>query len=206
MLADSQGQGMIIWPIALKLFQSVMLQTRPNWTGKRGIGVGSMRHAGTRPTLPWDDGDRPPSINFGRYDRPPIAAATVSRNFGLCALGIRRENLSELDDPHKAVQYGNNNLQPAVIHALKPLPAVQKRITGIATDSTLTPLANAIVNLFRVDYDSGNNKIYTHIGKTISDATGSYSFFVNTNSNYRVTADKSDLTTAGVSYDTLIGT
>lgn len=205
MLADSQGRGLIIWPIALKLFQSAMLQTRPRWTGGRGITVGSMRHAGTRPTLPWDDADRPPSINFGKFDTPPRAADTTSRNFALCAVGIRRENLSEIDNPHKAKQYGNNFNQPAVVHSLKPLPALQKTITGIAKDNTLTPLPNAIINLFRVDYDSGRNKTYTHIGKTISDSTGSYSFYVNTNSTYRVTADSSDLSTAGVSYDTLIG-
>jgi hypothetical protein len=83
------------------------------------------------------------------------------------------------------------------------MPTEQRALTGIAKDSTLTILPNAIVNLFRIDYDSGNNKIYTHIAKSITDATGTYNFFVNRTSKYRVTADKSDLTTAGVSFDTL---
>jgi protocatechuate 3,4-dioxygenase beta subunit len=83
------------------------------------------------------------------------------------------------------------------------MPTEQRLLTGIAKDSGGSPLANAIVNLFRVDYDSGNNKIYTHIGKSISDASGVYTFYVNRTSKYRVTADKNDLTTAGISYDTL---
>jgi hypothetical protein len=203
MLADSQGRGLIIWPIAVKLFQSVMLQTRPRWTGGRGITVGSMRHAGIRPTLPWDDSDRPPSINYDMYNLPPNANRTVSRNFALCALNIRRENLSEVDNPHIGVQYGMKGLTPAVVHPLKPMPTEVRALTGIAKDSTLTILPNAIVNLFRIDYDSGNNKIYTHIGKAITDSTGAYTFFVNRTSKYRVTADKSDLTTAGISFDTL---
>ena len=203
MLADSQGRGLIIWPIAQKLFQSVMFQTRPKWTGGRGITVGSMRHAGTRPTLPWDAASRPPSIDFGKFAKPPIAFETTSRNFALCALDNRRENLSEIDSAQRALQYGLFNPQPAVVHALKPMPTEQRLLTGIAKDSGGSPLANAIVNLFRVDYDSGNNKIYTHIGKSISDASGVYTFYVNRTSKYRVTADKNDLTTAGISYDTL---
>lgn len=198
MLADSLGRGLIIWPIAQKLFQSVMLQQRPRWTGGRGITVGTSRFAGTRPALPWEDYDRPPAINYGRVDSPPRAFDTLFGNFALCALGLRRILLSDIVKP-----WPSKTQTPGVIHSLKPMPREVRILTGIAQDSTLAILPNAIVNLFRVDFDSGRNKIYTHIGKAITNASGVYVFYVNRTSNYRVTADKSDLTTAGVSFDTL---
>jgi hypothetical protein len=200
MLADSQGRGNIIWPIAQKLFQSVMLQQRPKWTGGLRISVGSMRHAGTRPTLPWDDGDRPPVIAFSRYDTPPRAFHTTSRNFALCALNTRRENLSEIEDPHKAVQYGLLNYQPAVVHALKPLPATFFTISGVTRDSANTPLASCAVDLFETNTD-------IRIGSTTSNLDGNFYFKGERGKTYYIVAYKAGGTdVAGTTVNTLTAT
>jgi len=200
MLADSGGRGLIIWPIALRLFQSVMLQQRPRWTGGRAISVGSMRYAGTRPTMPWDDGDRPPNINFGRYDQPPNASKTVDKNFGLCVLGVQPINLSQVARPQQGALGG----QPAVVHALKPMPTEVFEITGVSEDKFGAVLAGCAMSLFRVDVDSGGNRVYTHLGNTVSDGSGNYVFAVNKGSSYRVTADSSGV--QGITVNTLTGT
>lgn len=203
MLADSQGRGLIIWPIAQRLFQSVMLQQRPRWTGGRRIPVGDQRNAGTRPALPWDDGDRPPVIGYGRYDQPPNASKTIYRNFALCALGVQPINLSNIARP----QAGQLGGQPAVVHAIKPLPASVFKITGITKDSAGSPLASCRVNLFRVEPDrvNANNITYTFIAWTTSDGSGNYSFTVNRASLYQVVSINSGGTVVGATLNTLIG-
>jgi hypothetical protein len=202
MTADSGNRGLIIWPIAQRLFQSVMLQQRPRFTGGRRIPVGDQRNAGTRPTLPWDDGDRPPNIAFYRYDKPAMAFQTVDRNFALCALRIQPINLSVI----ARLQLGQLGGQPAVVHALKPMPADVCEITGVSVDNAGSPLANCTMSLFRVDRDSGGNITYVHIGNTVSDGSGNYVFAVNRTSSYRVTADNSTGPVQGISLNTLTGT
>jgi len=201
MLANSQGQGMIIWPIAQKLFQSVMLQQRPRWTGGRMISGGSLRHAGTRPTLPWDDGDRPPKLNFGRYDKPPIAGDTKDRNFALCALGIQRENLSVIAKPLATVQFGTTMLIPAVVHTLKPMPAVKRTISGITKDETAAVLPNATVYLMGMD-----RGVPYVIGSQISNGSGVYSFEVGGGFFWVVSYKSGSPDKAGATLNTLSGT
>jgi hypothetical protein len=198
MLANSQGRGLIIWPIAQRLFQSVMMQSRPRWTGGRMIPVGSTRHAGTRPDLPWDERHRPPSINFGRFDRPPLAFQTVNKNFALCALGIPTVPLSNIVLP-----WASKSPSPGVVHGLKPMPNEVFKIIGVSKDNLGADLGFCTMNLFRVDIDSGNNRIYTHMGNTVSDVNGNYSFTVNRLSTYRVTGENGSV--VGMTVNTLTG-
>lgn len=203
MTADSGNRGQIIWPIAQKLFRSVMLQRRPRWTGGRRIPVGDARNTGTRPTLPWDDSDRPPSINYGKVDGPPTASATLPINFALCALGINTIRPSSIRKP----SFSNESVskQPAVVHSMKPMPAAVFTISGISKDNAGSVIANCTMSLFRVDYDSGNNLIYKFISQVISDASGNYSFEVNRTSTYRVTGDNSGGTVFGITNNNLQG-
>jgi len=55
-----------------------------------------------------------------------------------------------------------------------------------------------------LDRDSGGNKVYVHVGSTVSDGSGSYSFKVNKTSTYRVVADNGIV--VGTTLDTLTGT
>ena len=199
MLANSQGRGLIIWPIAAKLFQSVMLQQRPRFTGGRKIGLGNSRFPGTPPSLPWDDRDRPPVLNYGRYDKPPIVADITDANFSLCALGVNPINKALIMKPQKGILGG----QPAVVHALKVMPTEVFEINGVSKDSNDATLASCTMCLFRVDRDSGNNIIYTHLGNTTSDGSGNYSFVVNKGSTYRVTGENGSV--VGMTLNTLTG-
>jgi hypothetical protein len=150
--------------------------------------------------LPWDDSDRPPSINYGLVDAPALAGATLAGNFALCALRIKNIPPSQIVKP----AYSSKQSQPGVVHPLKPMPATVLKITGISKDSAGAPLGSCVMSLFRVDADSGNNLVYTFISNTTSDATtGSYTFNVNRNYNYMVTSNK--VTVAGITLNTLTG-
>jgi hypothetical protein len=186
MLAESQGRGQIIWPIAVKLFQSVMLQQRPRWTGGRGII--------SLPVLPWNTMNRPAAIGFYRYNLPPIAANVLNTDFGLCALGVQSFKPSNLKP---------SNLKPSVVHSLQPLPTEVFKIIGVSKDSSDAVLPNCTMCLFRLDRDSGNNIVYTHLGNTISDASGNYVFIVNKTSTYRVTGENGLV--VGMTLNTLTG-
>jgi hypothetical protein len=199
MLANSQGRGLIIWPIATKLFQSVMLQQRPRFTGGRKIGLGNSQFMGTTPTLPWDDGDRPPVLNYGIYDKPPIVADIIDINFALCELQVQPISKSVFKRPQKGVLGG----QPAVVHALKVMPTEVFEIIGVSKDSTNSILPNCTMCLFRKDFDSGINIIYTYLGNTTSDASGNYYFAVNKGSQYRVTGENGSV--VGMTINTLTG-
>lgn len=204
MTANSGNRGLIIWPIAQKIFTSVMNQQRPRWTGGRLIGIGSSRFSGTRPYMPWDVSNRPPVINFGKVNKPPIAADVLPKNFALCALQIQPIIPSNFVKP----AYSSSVFKaPGVVHELKPLPTAVFKLTGVSKDSVGDVLASCTMSLFRIDYDSGNNILYTFLGQTISDASGNYSFNVNSRSNYRVTGDKGGVTpVAGITLNTLTGT
>jgi hypothetical protein len=171
----------IIFPLREKIHR-LFLQQRPKSTGGRGVIL--------PPTLPFNVMNRPASINFGRYNQPPNLSSQIPFNYGLCVV-----------NPIKKV---SGNKKPDVVREVM-IPADITVLTGVSRDNTGAVLGNCIINLFRVDYDSGNNKIYTHVSKIISDANGNFSFNVNTTSQYRVTADSSNGVVAGVSYDTLIG-
>jgi hypothetical protein len=201
MTADSGNKGLIIWPIAQKLFQSVMNQQRPRWTGGRRITVGDQRSAGTRPVLPWNIMDRPPVIAFSRINTAPIASETLPDNFALCAVDIQPIISTKLTKLIKLTGLR----KPSVVHALKPLPAIYFFITGISRDSGGSVLANCRVSLFRVDYDSGLNKVYTFMGTTISSKIGYYIFAVNTTSQYMIVAYNSSETVAGATLNNLTG-
>ena len=194
MVADSGNRGLIIWPIAQRMFASkVMIQTRPRWTGGRVIPK--------LPVLPWAESDRPPSINFGRIDKPPIAASYLPSNFGLCgvnALSVRASGI-------KVEYYGNPNVKrtPSVIHEIKPQPATLDIIAGISKDNVGNVLANCDISLFRVDYDSGKNIVYTFVSSVHSDSNGFYEFNVNGMSSYMVVALNGSV--GGVTQNNLIG-
>lgn len=205
MVANSGNRGQVIWPIAQKLFKSVMCQQRPRWTGGRRIGVGSDRFAGTRPPLPWDDTDRPPVINYGRVDKPPIASMTLPKNFSLCALRVVPVSLSDI-----RVQQINSplvNKQPSVVHSLKPMPATTFYISGVSKDNTGAVLGNCIMSLFRVEKDptNPNYDIYTFISRCISDASGNYYFNVGLSMSYQITGTDGAETVWGITLNNLTG-
>ncbi len=166
MLANSRGRGMIIFPIAQKIFHSVLLQQRPRWTRGLTIPVGSTRHHGTRPSLPWDDSDRPPSINFGRNDKNPDTSKVLDANFGLCALGVQPINPSVIKKPH----FGLLGTQPSVVHPQKPMPAKYWVVSGVTKDSTGAVLGSCVVQLFRTIDDGIMDEI------TSNASTGAFEF------------------------------
>jgi len=199
MTANSGNRGIIIWPIAQKLFQSVMYQQRPRWTGGRPIPVGSMCHSGTRPVLPWDDSDRPPSINYGRVDAPPSAFRTLPLNFALCELGI-----NPIDPSNIRIQSYSNRVvitQPSVVHSLKPMPATFFSLSGVTRDNTGVPLGGCVVELYPTATDHGQEK-------TISNADGLYYFKSGVRGlNYYVVAYKAGGTDVfGTTKNTLVVT
>jgi hypothetical protein len=145
--------GPIIFPLRERLFTSALfLQTRPRSNGGRRVVL--------LPTLPWDDGDRPPTIGFGRVDKPPILAANVWPGFGLCAIGAVMSPLS-------AVRIPTVGSQPAVVHALKVMPATFFQIAGVTRDSAGARLGNCVVELYRTIGDAV-------VGDATSNADGNY--------------------------------
>lgn len=191
----------IIFPLKDKIGQTVFMQQRPRFTGGRKIGLGNSRFSGVAPALPWDDGDRPPVLNYGIYDKPPILADITDAFFGLCALGIQPINKAVILKPQKGTLGG----QPAVVHSLKVMPTEVFEIVGISKNNLGVALANCTMSLFRVDRDGGNNIVYTHLGNTVSDASGNYFFAVNKNSRYFVKAINAGATVFGVSNENLTG-
>lgn len=182
----------IIWPLRDTLFTSaVMLQQRPKWTGGRGIPA--------LPTMPWDDLDRPPAINFGRYGRPPIAASTLPVNFALAALQVPVIPLTAVLQPPYPSPYSEQLREPAVVHPLPP-PILRYVISGVTRDSTGAVLANCDVHLVESATDIERDQ-------TTSDANGQYSFTTaRVGTTYYVVAYKAgspDVT--GATVNTLTG-
>jgi len=182
--------GQIIWPIAHKLFRSVMLQQRPRFTAYQMIPE--------RPTLPWDDSDRPPQIFFGRVDLPPIALYTAPDNFALCALQLNpvlpnNKRLPAYSDP-------SVSRQPAVVHHLIPLPAKAYTITGITKDSAGAVLGSCNVFLFKTSTNE-------FVAATVSNAsTGVYTFPVSAGFYYYTVSYKAGSPdVAGTTFNTLFG-
>jgi hypothetical protein len=182
----------IIFPLREKIHR-LFLQQRPKYTGGRRVV--------TLPVLPWNNMDRPPVIGYGKVNLPPTVSLILPINYGQCATGVQPILLNSIKQVKQVKQ-----VKPQVVHPLKPLPATVYKLTGVSKDNTGAALGSCIMSLFRVDYDSGNNLIYTFMGSTVSDASGNYSFMVNTNSRYRVLADNSGNTLAGSSLNTLTGT
>jgi hypothetical protein len=191
----------IIFPLREKIGQTVFMQQRPRFTGGRKIGLGNSRFPGVAPALPWDDGDRPPVLNYGIVDKPPIMADIIDIFFGLCALGIQPINKAVILRPQKGILGG----QPAVVHSLKVMPTEVFGIIGVSKNNLGAPLANCTMSLFRLDRDSGNNIVYTFVSTTISDSSGNYFFAVNKNSMYFVKAINAGATVFGVSNENLTG-
>ncbi|MEY2855671.1 MAG: hypothetical protein RL030_2803 [Pseudomonadota bacterium] len=178
------GLRQIIWPLRGKIFQPVFLQTRPRWTGWRGI-VPS-------PVLPWNAAQRPPAINYGSVGKPPNADSIVPIDFGLCALGVRAGV--------RAGEKGRLAGTPSVIHALKPMPAKQWVITGITKDSAGAVLASCVVQLFRTVDD----KIMDEI---TSSAAGVFEFRSASNpsnTHYIVAYKAGSPDVAGTTVNTLV--
>lgn len=186
----------IIFPLREKL-HILFMQQRPRYTGGRRVI--------TLPVMPWDDADRPPVINFGIVDKPPTVAANIPYGFGLCATRIINIPLSYFKQPIYLSSFSEQRFEPAVVHAIKPLPATLFNISGVSKDNSGAVLPNCSMSLFRVDYDSGFNKVYIWQGNTISDASGNYYFNVNNVSNYMVIAYNSSGTVAGITLNILTG-
>jgi hypothetical protein len=184
----------IIWPLLAKLNPILAAQQRPRWTGGRPVSK--------LPSLPWDDMDRPPSINYGRTDLPPTAMSTMPSNFGLCAIRLISVRPSEISKP----PYAQAIRQPAVVHAIKPLPPKYYSITGITKDSSGNVLANCVVELHRTIIPT-NTDVITIVDRTTSDANGVFEFrSAATVSNYYLVAYKAGSPdVAGTTVNTLVG-
>jgi hypothetical protein len=76
-------------------------------------------------------------------------------------------------------------------------------ITGVSRDSSGVIIPNCTMNLFKVD-STGTYKTYTHMGTTISDGSGNYSFVVGAGA-YRVTGDNAAETLAGLTLNNISG-
>jgi hypothetical protein len=177
----------IIFPLREKIHR-LFAQQRPRYTG--GLRIAPL------PIMPWNNMNRPQAIGFNRYNLPPLVANILPTNYGLCVLGI---------PSFKPSSFKPSSFKPSVIHALKPMPTETFEIIGVSKDASGVALGSCTMNLFRIDYDSGNNLIYTHQGKVISDASGNYTFNVNKGSSYRITADNSTGPVMGVTVNTLTG-
>jgi hypothetical protein len=148
----------IIFPLREKL-SMLFAQQRPRWTGGRKIV--------TLPVMPWDDFDRPPVIGYGVVDKPPIAAANVWTGYGLCATGARAVPMSSQRQPAYLASFSEQRFEPAVVHALKPMPATFFTISGVTRDSTGAVLPGCAVDLFVTDTDA-------NVGSAVSNADGNY--------------------------------
>ena len=153
----------IIWPLIAKL-GPVAWQQRPIWTGRRGIPE--------PPSLPWDDNDRPPAINFGLADRPPIAVETAPTNFGLCAMGLQSVKLTSFLHPQRPRAFTEQTRTPAVVEAKPPATMTRFTFAGVSRDSTGAALANCQVLVFRT-YDN------VLVATTTSDGSGNWSVIVD---------------------------
>lgn len=152
----------LIWPLREKLFNPVMLQQRPRVTGGRRVI--------TLPVLPWDDADRPPVISYGRVDKPPILAANVWVGFGLCATGAVAWPLNAFKQPPYLSSFSEQRFEPAVVHALKPMPATYYTVSASTKTGTGTTLGSCQVGLFKTP---SGNRIDT---KTSDASTGAVEF------------------------------
>lgn len=179
----------IIFPLREKLKNGIFaLQQKPRWTGGRPIPEW--------PSLPWNDEDRPPQINFGTVDRPPIAAYALPSNYGLCALGlVSVEKKKQVLPPQ-----GSLWKIPSVVHELKIMPPTTYKISGITKDSTGAVLGNCTVQLFY----TANDKIADEV---TSNASGVYEFRSAAPAvNFYVVAYKAGSPdVAGTTVNTLIG-
>ena len=186
---DGKTQS-IIWPLLLKVNPILAMQQRPRWTAGRQIPE--------LPVLPWNDEDRPPQINFGKVDLPPMASYMFPRNFGLCALG----NVSVQKKLLLVSPYSNPNVIgiPAVVHELKPSPATFFTISGVTKDSTGAILGNCEVDLFESVGDR-------FMEETSSDSSGNYYFKspLRTKNYYVVAYKTGSPDVAGTTVNTLVG-
>lgn len=124
------------------------------------------------PGLPWNDSERPPSINFGQVDFSPIAADTVPLSFGLCALAAPPVPLSQSLHPQRMRSYYEQRRVPAVILANPPATMTRFTLSGISRDANGAVLASCQVLVFRT-YD----KVLA--AETTSDGSGVWSVIVD---------------------------
>jgi hypothetical protein len=132
----------VIWPLRQKLLQPVFMQQRPRWTGGRRIP--------SRPTLPWRFKDRPQNgqTSFNRIDRAPMAVDSLASRSAF---------------PRPVVT------RPAVVHALRPMPAPYYSIAGTTKDKTGAALGSCVVHLTKTASDMPVDQI-------TSDASGNFEF------------------------------
>jgi hypothetical protein len=183
----------VIFPLREKLFTgAVFLQQRPRWTGWRKVTV--------LPTLPWDDADRPPVIGYGLVELPPIAANTLPINYGLSALQVPTIQLSAVKQPPYPAPYSEQRYEPAVVHALQPLPAVFCTVSGRTLDSAGAVLGNCVAQLFDTATDA-------FLGEVISNADGYYYLRTTnqTRTHYVVAYKAGGTDVAGTTLNTLLG-
>lgn len=179
----------LIFPLRDKLKQRLFLQQRPKYTGGRRIPV--------LPTLPWDYSDK--SIDSGRVDLPPTVASALPYNFGLCALRVPQILATDKRLPQDS-SLNDLRLTPAVVHALKVLPAVFFTISGVTRDSNSAILGNCTLDLFRTSTD-------VLVERTTSDANGYYCFKgpARNTTHYVVAYKAGSPDVAGTTVSTLIG-
>jgi len=79
------------------------------------------------------------------------------------------------------------------------------RLSGVSRDSTGAALAGCTCDLFKVT-TNGSSKTYVHVGTTVSDGSGNYSFNVGNEGPFRVTFDLDGAPIrAGITLNTLGG-
>ena len=188
-----KGRRPLVWPLLDRLNPTVAMQMRPKALGNLGV---------TRPpTAPWDDGDRPPVVGYGRVEGTPRLWEVAPWNLGLSALNIRQKRIVEFLTNPRALVISEQRTEPAVVRPLK-LPARTATISGITRVlSTGVPLGVCVVELYLTATDEP-------LMKTTSDANGYFSFSVarfSPATHYMVAYKVGSPDTAGTTLNTLTG-
>lgn len=157
---NATGQTPIIWPLLAKL-GPIGMQRRPRYTAGRLIPM--------VPVLPWDDGDRPPTIGFGRVEGDPFVRRTMPVNLGLEAIGLHSQRQQDAKVLQRQNAMGSLTHPPVIRYLPRNATAPFYQIGGITRDSNGAPLGGCTVELYRTDTDE---RLLT----TVSDANGVYLF------------------------------
>ena len=157
---NATGQTPIIWPLLAKL-GPIGMQRRPR--GSVGRRIPEL------PVLPWDDGDRPPTVGYGRVEGDPSYRRVLPVNFGLARLGIQSYRRQDVKQLQRTGAQGSLN-HPAVVRYLtRNSQAPFYQLGGVTRDANGVPLGGCVVELYRTDTDE---RLLT----TVSDANGNYLF------------------------------
>lgn len=184
----------LVWPLLDRLNPTVAMQMRPKALGNLGV---------TRPpATPWDDGDRPPVVGYGRVEGTPRLWEVAPWNFALSALNLQQKRIVEFRTNPRALVISEQRNEPAVVRPLK-LPARVATISGITRVlSTGVPLGSCVVELYLTATDEP-------LMKTTSDANGYFIFSVarfSPATHYMVAYKVGAPDVAGTTLNTLTGT